>query len=90
MCAAALLDDAVDRGEPEPGPLALLLGGEEGLEDPRLASASSMPLPVSVTASRTYGPGVTADVLGRVLLVELDVGGLDGQLAAARAWRRGR
>ncbi len=31
--AAGLLDDAVDHGEAEPGALADLLGGEEGLED---------------------------------------------------------
>ena len=33
---AALLHDAVDRGQAEAGALAGLLGGEEGLEDPRL------------------------------------------------------
>ncbi len=33
--AAALSDDAVDRRQAEPGSLALLLGGEEGLEDVR-------------------------------------------------------
>ena len=34
--AAALLDDAVDGGEPEPGALALFLGREERLEQPLL------------------------------------------------------
>ncbi len=31
--AASLLDNAVDHGEAEPGALADVLGGEEGLED---------------------------------------------------------
>ena len=48
--AARLLDDAVDGGKAEPGPLPHFLGGEEGLED--LAErCGGMPVPVSVTLS---------------------------------------
>ena len=41
-----------------------------------------MPEPVSLTASSTYGPGCTSGWSLSVLLVEVDVGGRDGQLAA--------
>src|SRR5262249_18044263 len=44
--AAGLLDDAVDRGEPKPGTLADLLGGEKRLED------------VINNIRRNAGPGV--------------------------------
>src|SRR5438445_10346898 len=37
--SAALLDDPVDGGEPQPRPFARLLGREEGLEDARLRLA---------------------------------------------------
>jgi hypothetical protein len=50
---AALLHDAEDRREPEARALAELLRGEEGLEDARLRSSPSIPMPVSVTASIT-------------------------------------
>src|SRR4029077_2045733 len=36
--ALALLDDAVHRREAEPSALPLLLGGKEGVEDPRLGA----------------------------------------------------
>ena len=50
---AALLDDAVDRGQAEPGALARLLRREERLEQVRLERLRSMPSPVSRTASST-------------------------------------
>ena len=45
---------------------------------------ASMPVPVSLTASITYRPGGDASVHRRVARVELDVGRLDRELAAAR------
>ena len=57
--AAALVDDAVDRGQAEAGALALRLGGEERLERARPRRRRPCPMPVSVTASITYVPGAS-------------------------------
>ncbi len=48
--------------------------------------ARAMPVPVSLTASITCGPGVGAQVLAGHIGVELDISGLDRQLAAG--WHR--
>ena len=51
--AAALLDNAVDRGQAQARALTQFLGGEEGLKDAGLGVPRSMPRPVSLTASIT-------------------------------------
>ena len=56
---AALLDDAVDGGQPEAGALARLLGREERLEDARLRRPASCPRPCRRTTRRTYGPAAS-------------------------------
>ena len=57
---AALLHDAVDDRQAEARAFALLLGREEGLEQLR-ARLLVMPVPVSLTLSRAYRPGVPLD-----------------------------
>ena len=52
-CAAALLDDAVDGRQAQPGALARLLGGEERLEDARLRRPRPCRCRCRVTASIT-------------------------------------
>jgi hypothetical protein len=78
---AALLHDAEDRREPEARALPLLLRREERLEDPRerrLVDAAAG------VGDREHHVGARrhAVVHRRVLLVEHDVGRLDGELAA--------
>ena len=80
---AALFDDAKDGGQPQPGALSLLLGGEEGLKD-----ASLDPI-VHAHARITDGQqhvlaGLGLHVQGGVGLVENHVGRLDGQGASSR------
>jgi hypothetical protein len=48
----------------------------------RACVSRSIPVPVSLTASITYGPAFTGRWLSRVALVEYDVGRLDGELSA--------
>ena len=79
--AAALLDDAVDGREAEPGP-AVFLGGEEGLEEVGLdllvhahAGIGHRQHHVGSRHQEQLGAGLGA--------VELHVGGLQGQLPAA-------
>ena len=55
--AARLRGQAVHHREAEAGALAGALGGEERLGGALAASASSIPVPVSVTAMQTYCPG---------------------------------
>ena len=45
-------------------------------------TSGGMPEPVSVTAIITYWPAVDLGMGGGVAVVEMAVGGLDGQLAA--------
>src|SRR5712691_7110408 len=80
--AACPGDDAVDRGEPEPGALALRLGAVERLEYPGEY--------LTVHARAGVGdtqPGVAtrlqARAAGRVALIDGDVAGFDGELPAA-------
>ena len=79
--AAALLDDAVHRGQPQAGSLALLLGGEERLEDPRLRDSVHAEAGVA-DGEVDVRPGLHAHVAGRMLFVEIHVGCLDGELAS--------
>ena len=79
---AALVHDAVHRGEPEPRALALLLGGEEGLEEVRLhvrvhADARVRHLEHHVRARLDPDPR-------RLVLADRAIGRLDGQPAAVR------
>ena len=69
----------VDRPSPVPLPFSLVVKNGSKM---RARVCSSMPQPVSVTASCTYDPGFTATWQRRVLLVDLHVGGLDRELAA--------
>jgi hypothetical protein len=55
--AAALIDDAERHRQAEPRALALLFGREKRFEDAVL-NASLDPMPVSLTASITFGPNV--------------------------------
>ena len=80
---AGLGDDAVDRGQPEAGAVALGLGGEEGLEgavDGGLvhAGAGVGDTQPDVTARPQAGPGLGVGGVG------LQVAGLDAELPAAR------
>ena len=85
---AGLLDDAVDSGQPQPGPLARPLGGEERLEDLSPSPPCVIPQPVSVTpagrAARRWRPGGM-----RRTLVQFDVPVSIVSLPPS-AWRPGR
>src|SRR5664280_1865088 len=77
--ATALFDDAIHSRKAEAR--AIAFGREEGLENPSprllihtMAHVSDHKLDV--------GSGLCRHVVCRVLLVDLDVGGLDGELAA--------
>ena len=51
----------------------------------RFITSRVMPLPVSLTATMTYCPGaISAPVCSDIVLVEMAVGGLDGEPAAVR------
>ena len=78
--AAALLDDAVNRGESQPGALALLFGSEERLEDAgaRLgihAGSGVADIEANVWASHRS--------LRQRAMLKRDIGGADDELAAA-------
>ena len=80
--AVGLLDGAVDGGKAEAAALARRLGGEERLEEPRARLVVHADAGVA-DRQHHVGPGLHAHVLaGR--LVQIDIGGLDHQLAAAR------
>ena len=75
---AALFDHAIHRGEPQPGPSAGFLGGEEWFEN------ASLSLCVHADAGIGYGKhhvrsGFKVDdgALGRVILVELNTRSFD-------------
>ena len=78
--AAALVHEAVDHRQPQAAALAEALGGEEGLEDPRLrglvhADAGVGDADAHMAAGQHLG-------LGRLGRVEQALVGLDAQLAA--------
>ncbi len=50
------LDDAVGNRQPQAGPLAHRLGGEERIENPRQEVLRGMPLPVSAISIHTLSP----------------------------------
>ena len=82
--AAALLDDAVDGREPEPGALAAVLRREERLEEP--AAASLRVMPIAGVADREHhvrARGASCTSLHE-RLVELDVRRLDRQACRRR------
>ena len=81
--SAALLGDAVHRGQPEPGALAHLLGGEEGLEDVRLDLGGHA---VAGIADREHDVGARLDLgMGPgVGLVQGHVAGRERQPAPVR------
>ena len=66
---AALRDDAVHRRQAQARALADLLGGEERFEQVRLYRGV-VPVPVSLTVSTTYGPGLHRNMRLCVVLVE--------------------
>ncbi len=76
-----LLDDAKDRREPEAGAFALLLRGEEGLEDPCLRFAAHPDAGVAHRDSHVRAREHSG-VFHLVVVIHLDVRRLDGQLAA--------
>jgi hypothetical protein len=79
--AAGLLDDAEHGRQAEAGALTDRLGGEERLEDP--GPGRRLHADAGVADRQHHVPaGAGAELGGGVGLVELDVGGLDGQPAA--------
>jgi hypothetical protein len=78
---SALLDDPEDHREAEPGPLALLFRGEKWFEDPRLRFLVH-PHPGVTDSQFDVGAGRKAVVRVGIVVIELDVCRLDGQLAA--------
>src|ERR1700722_7283040 len=78
----ALLDDAVDDGQPEPGALALLFGGEERLE--QLRARLRVDTRAGVADAQPGVPsGVSFNQRHRLVLVDLDVLDLDREAAAS-------
>jgi hypothetical protein len=80
--AAVLRDDAVDRGEPQARPLALRLGGEEGLEEVRQGRRVH-PAPGVADREPHVLPGDGLHVAGAVRLAQRVAAGLDGHPAGA-------
>ncbi len=80
--AFALLDDAVHRGQSEPGALQSL-GGVEGLEDVGLGIGVHAHAGVA-DGEHDVVAGLHRGMEAGVVGVEGDVGGLDGQLPAVR------
>ena len=76
--AAALLDDPVDGGEPQPGALALLLGRKERLEDVGLRALVHAAAGVAHRHQHVRAGGDGEEPTG-IGLVQLDVGGFDGE-----------
>ena len=75
--STALFDNAVNRGEAEPGSFFFLFRGEEGVEDSRLRFFVHTHPGIAdgqhYVISRQH-----PDVLARVFLVEFDTRGFDG------------
>ena len=82
--AAGLLDDAVDGGEAEAGPLArrslVVKNGSKIFS----FTSGVMPVPVSATSSSTYSPGLKPCSRNFWLSAVGHVGGADRELAAVR------
>src|SRR5271170_290735 len=80
---AALLDDAVDSGESEAGAFAILLGGEERLEDAGLSFAVHA---LAGVANGNHDVRAVFDesIFGVVGIVESDAGGANADFAAVR------
>ncbi len=79
--AAALLDDAVDGGEPEAGTFAFFLGGEERLEDAGLGFAVHTLAGVA-DGNHDVGSVLDESIFRTVGLVEGDAGGANADFAA--------
>ena len=79
--APGLVDDAVDRGQPKPGPTIVGLGREERLEHV-LERGRVHAGPGVRHREQDVGPRDHVRVARGVRVVELHVGGLDRQLAA--------
>src|SRR5690606_24580313 len=80
---AALFHDPVYRRQAEPGSLALLLGGKEGLEDPFLRSAIHADAGIAHTQAYIL-PGMRARPLPRFRIVNGPVAGRNGEPSALR------
>src|SRR5581483_3305607 len=80
--AAALLDDAVDGGQPQPGPRPRRLGGEEGLEDVR--QGVGVHAAARVADGEQYGGGCRAGRSSSPVRADRGVRRLQGQGATLR------
>ena len=79
LCLTTPNTVASPRPVPAPGSLVVKNGSNRWR-----CTSSLMPTPVSLTASSTFAPAAPSPRDARVLLVEVDVGGLDREPAAVR------
>jgi len=81
--AARLLDEAVHHREPKAGAFAARFGGEEGLEDFIENVRGDAAAGIRDTQQRVLA-GLDIAELRRIGVIEIGIGGFDGQMAAAR------
>ena len=81
--AVVLLDDAVNRGQPQAGAFAHLLGGEKRLEQ-IVQGLMIHAAAVVADGQQHIIAGDKARVMGAVVLVESDVARFDGDFASVR------